>query len=412
MNWISDPNDLQIFIWIFGAAGGGKTAIAQTIAEIWAAAGGLGASFFFSRTVAGRKGFNQLVPTLAYQLALHNPEIREDISHAIEHDPAIFSRALATQMQVLIVQPLNAAAKDPFKEEAMEKRGNVVILDGFDECGDGRSQREVLEVLSAQFKLVEVPIVFLITSRPEQQIRVAFSNPELESQTLAIALDEHLNPDDDIQVFLEEKFRELKTNHPSGSYLPDQWPSEDDIRQIVRKSSGQFIYAATVMKFMDCHRHPPAKRLKIILGAAAPSNKDSPFAELDALYQQLFQALEDLEGAIDLLTLLVLQDRDSHYLTIDFAENLLGYDQGEVLAMLSDMHAFVHVPKPDDLYDAIRIHHATLPDFLFDRSRSGGFFIDSRNGHANITTHWIKFVQRPPLPDLGALHYYLFHSLN
>ena len=412
MDWISDSDNLELFIWIFGAAGGGKTAIAQTIAEIYAAFGSLAASFFFSRTTAGRKGFNQFVPTLAYQLALHIPEIHENISLAIERDPAVFSRSLATQMQVLIVQPLNAAANDPIKREIMEERGNVVVLDGLDECGDGRSQREVLEVLSAQVKLLEVPIIFLITSRPEQQIRVAFSKPELDSQTWAIALDEDLNPDDDIRVFLEDKFRELKKNHPSGSHLPDQWPSEDDIGQIVRKSSGQFIYAATVMKFMDCHRYPPVKRLKIILGAAAPSNKDSPFAELDALYQQLFEAIDDLEGAMDLLTLLVLQERDSYYLTVDFSENLLGYDQGEVLAMLSDMHAFVHVPKLDNPYDTIRIHHASLPDFLFDRSRSGRFFIDSRNGHANIATHWIKFVQRPPLPDVGALFYYLVRSLN
>lgn len=414
MKWISDPNNSEIFIWIFGAAGGGKTAIAQTIAERCAAAGYLAASFFFSRTVAGRMGFNQLVPTLAYQLALHIPEIRKDINHAIEHDPAIFSRALATQMQVLIIQPLNAAANDPLKREAMEKRRNVVILDGLDECGDGHSQCEVLEVLSAQFKSVKVPIIFLITSRPEQQIRLAFLKPELDSQTLPIALDEKLNPEDDIQVFLEEKFQELKKNHPSRSYLPDQWPSEDDIRQIVRKSSGQFIYAATVMKFMDFHRCRPEKRLKIILDAAAPSDKDSPYAELDALYRQLFQAINDRDrdDAMDLLTLLVLQDRDSHYLTVDFSENLLAYDQGEVLAILSDMHAFVHVPKPDDLYDAIRIHHASLPDFLFDRSRSGEFFIDPRNGHAKITTHWIKFVQRLPVPDPGALFYYLIRSLN
>ncbi|KIM36450.1 hypothetical protein M413DRAFT_78184 [Hebeloma cylindrosporum] len=409
MDWISDPDNVELFIWIFGPAGGGKTAIAQTIAELCAATGHLAASFFFSRTVAGMKDFNQFIPTLAYQLALHIPEIREDISLAIENDPAVFSRALATQMQVLILQPLNAAANDPSKKQTIEYRKRVIVLDGLDECGDGRSQREVLDVLSAQVRLMEVPIIFLITSRPEQQIRIAFSKPELDCQTLAIALDENLNPDDDIQVYLEDEFWEIKMHHPSGHKLPVRWPSEDDIRQIVRKSSGQFIYAATVMKFMDCHRQPLAKRLKIILGAAAPSNNDSPFAELDALYQQLFLAIDDLEGAMDLLTLLVLQERDSYYLTVDFSENLLAYDQGDVLAMLSDMHAFIHVPKPDDLYDAIRIHHASLPDFLFDRSRSGRFYIDSRTGHANITTHWIKFVQRPPLPDLGASFYRFVH---
>jgi hypothetical protein len=403
MNWISDPENLKLFIWIFGPAGGGKTAIAQTIAEMCATADSLTASFFFSRTIAGRKDFNQLIPTLAYQFAIYIPEMREYISLAVEHDPAVFSRALATQIQILILQPLNAAAKDPRKKETMEKRKNVVVLDGLDECGDERSQKEVLEVLLAHVKLLAVPVLFLITSRPEQQIRVAFSKSELEPQTLVITLDETLNPDHDIRVFLEAKFGELKMNHPSGAQLPDQWPGEDNIHHIVRKSSGQFIYAATVMKFMDSHRHPPIKRLNIILGAAAPSNNDSPFAELDALYQQLFSAIDDLEGAMDLLTLLVLQDCDNYYLTVRFSEDLLGYDNGDVLAMLSDMHAFIHVPNPDDPYDAIRIHHASLPDFLFDKSRSGRFFIDSRHGHANVTTHWINLVQRPPLPDFGAL---------
>ena len=201
---------------------------------------------------------------------------------------------------------------------------------------------------------------------------------------LAISLDETFNPDDGIWVFLHAKFGELKVNRPSGLRRPDKWPSEGDIQHIVRKSSGRFIYAATVMKFIDSHRHPPIKRLEIVLGTAASSNKDSPFAELDALYQQLFLAIDDLEAAMDLSTLLVLQDCDSYYLTIKFPEDFLTYDRGEVLAMLSDMHAFIHVPKPDDPSDSIRIHYASLPDLLFDQSRSGRFFIDSRNGHATL----------------------------
>jgi len=95
---------------------------------------------------------------------------------------------------------------------------------------------------------------------------------------------------------------------------------------------------------------------------------------LDALYHQLFLTIENLDGALDLLTLLVLQDRESYYLTVNFSEDLLGLDEGEVLTMLSDLHAFVHVPKPKDLDDAIHILHDSLPDFLFDRSRSGRFF--------------------------------------
>ena len=87
---------------------------------------------------------------------------------------------------------------------------------------------------------------------------------------------------------------------------------------------------------------------------------------------------------------------------MNFSEDLLGLDEGEVLMMLSDLHAFVHVPKPNDLDDAIHILHDSLPDFLFDKSRSGRFFIDPWNGHANVTAQWIKYVQRQSLQNHGA----------
>jgi hypothetical protein len=130
--------------------------------------------------------------------------------------------------------------------------------------------------------------------------------------------------------FLESKLAEIKENHPSGAQLPSDWPSDEDLRHIVRKSSGQFIYAATAVKFMESSRHSPVKRLKVLLGVSDPGN-DSPFTALDALYRQLFLTVENLDGALDLLTLLVLQDRDSLYLTVNFSEDLLGFDEGEVL---------------------------------------------------------------------------------
>ena len=126
-------------------------------------------------------------------------------------------------------------------------------------------------------------------------------------------------------MFLKSKFKE---NHPSGPQLSSQWASEEDLHHIVRKSSGQFIYAATAVKFVESSRHHPVKRLKVLLGASEPEN-DSPFTALDALYHQLFLTIENLDGALDLLTLLVFQNRESYYL--NFSEDLLGLDEGEVL---------------------------------------------------------------------------------
>ena len=112
--------------------------------------------------------------------------------------------------------------------------------------------------------------------------------------------------------------------------------------------------------------------------------------------------MENLDGALDLPTLLVLRDRESYYFTVNFSDDLLGLDEGEVLTMLSDLHAFVHVPKPKYLDEAIHILHDSLPDFLFDKSRYGRFFIDPQNGHANVTAQWIKYVQRQSRRNHGV----------
>jgi len=401
-DWILNPDANHPFLWSHGPAGGGKTAIAQTIAEMFASVGRLAASFFFSRIGVNRNDITRFIPTLAYQLALYHPEIHDDVGLAVERDPSIFSRTLMTQIQALVVKPFNAAAENPSKKTTMLERQNLVVLDGLDECGDARWQREVLEALAMSVKQLSIPLLFLITSRPEHQIRLAFSKGELESQTLVVPLDETFNPDDDIRIYLKSKFNEIKQIHPSGPQLPSDWPSDEDLRQIIRKSSGQFIYPATAIKFVESSRHHPVKRLKVLLGASEPGS-DSPFTALDALYHQLFLTIENLDGALDLLTLLVLQDKESYYLTVNFSEEFLDLDEGEVLTMLSDLHAFVHVPKPKDLDDPIHILHDSLPDFLFDKSRSGRFFIDPRNGHAKVTAHWIEYVQRQSQRDHGAL---------
>src|SRR5882762_9618975 len=54
MLWVNDPaNEFQI-MWMFGPAGAGKTAIAQSIADMYFQSGKLAASFFFSRNTSGR----------------------------------------------------------------------------------------------------------------------------------------------------------------------------------------------------------------------------------------------------------------------------------------------------------------------------------------------------------------------
>ena len=269
-------------MWIYGPAGSGKSAIAQTIAEICEREGMTIASFFFSRTAAERNNERSLISTLVYQIYLAIPESRESITAAVEHDPTIFSRSLDAQIRALMIEPLNCAPPRPAPK--------LIIIDGLDECADPKAQKYILQALGAAATQLNVSVRFLVASRPEQVIRTSFNASTLGCMTIGVPLDETYQPDADIKTFLNSRFSEIRRDHPSRAFLPKIWPPKGAVETLVTKSSGQFIYASTVMKFIESHHHWPNHRLNIILGVSKSGN-DAPFAELDAVYHHVLSKI-------------------------------------------------------------------------------------------------------------------------
>ena len=91
-DWVKDAHKVSLFLWLYGPAGTGKSAIAQTIAELLESLELLAAAFFFSRNAAGRNDKTSLIPTLVYQLIMSIPEIRPHVLEAVIGDLALFSR--------------------------------------------------------------------------------------------------------------------------------------------------------------------------------------------------------------------------------------------------------------------------------------------------------------------------------
>jgi hypothetical protein len=375
----------KLILWMYGPAGSGKTAIGQSIAEECKKRGLLAASFFFSRTAAGRNDMTRVVATIAYQISRFLPAIENHLFTSIEQDPTIFSRMLATQMQVLVIEPLNtvlAALAGPI----------FVILDGLDESGpNARSQADLLNAIGeAISELQHIPLIFLIASRSEYEIREAFAQPFLHSFMRPLELDNTYNPDADIKLYFNSTFRQIHDKHLRlGAHLPSSWPSESDVNRLVRKASGQFIFAATVLRFIDSIRHHPQERLDIILGLLAAGN-ERPFALLDILYHHILSSVADLSQVLEILTLLLLKAdvRNPPDLTVGLIGDLLGIN---VRRALVDMHALVFVPFADDA-GVVRIHHASLYDFLMDRSRSHEFYVGKTQGHITLSRRWLKAI--------------------
>ncbi|KAF8802055.1 hypothetical protein BYT27DRAFT_7113565 [Phlegmacium glaucopus] len=407
MTWINDLQKLFFFMWLYGPAGAGKSAIAQSIAELCHDANILAASFFFSRTAVGRNDESRLIPTLAYQLCLSIPAIRKYVEDAIERDPLVLSRSLEAQIRTLMADPLRRALLDKKDEMSPHSGPKVIIIDGLDECGTAKVQRYVLSALATAVQEIPIPISFLIVSRPEQVIRDAFNVEPLGPMTRQLALDDSYDPDEDIKLFFQLKFDEIKRNHPLRNLFPSGWPSDSEIIHLVQKSSGQFIYASTVMECLDSPHHRPTDGLDIIFGLSNPG-VDTPFAELDALYIYIFSQVKDINRALEILSLLLL-NRVGMPLTPQLLENIFFLRPGDVYIILSDLHSIMDMPVPatDMNSSQICLYHASLGDFLLDKSRSAGFYIDAGNAHANLTRYFLKHLSKT---DLSISEGYIFNK--
>ena len=385
--WVKErpENGVRLVLWMYGPAGAGKSAIAQSIAELCEAF--LGASFFFSRTAPGRSDSSRLVATIVWQLIKSIPEIREIVLSALEYDPTLLSQTPATQMKALIVDPMNQVPVDQLVE-----RSRLVIIDGLDECFPSESQDDILDILSTSLQDLKTPLYFLIASRPHTNIRYAFTSNAFHSIMHTLPLEHNDQSTEDIRRYLTSSFEKIRSKHV---YLPPSWPNANDIKVLVEKSSGQFIYAATVIRYIARGHHGHEKRLDIVLKLRSPGNSAAPFATLDALYLQIFLSVGDeIEKVMEILGALVFLKKNLKQL--EDLEEFFGCRPGELASIMGDMHALIHIP--DSRSENVKIYHASLPDFLLDPTRSQSFHLRAAAVYLNLAQHCINRIH-PNLAD-------------
>jgi hypothetical protein len=163
---------------------------------------------------------------------------------------------------------------------------------------------------------------------------------------------------------------------------------------LVWRASGQFIYAATVIKFVDSDTdfHTPEEKLNIILNPGPIQGL--VFSELDRLYTQILSQYPDSEvlvhtlGVIVLLEGLLPSDKDKVNSAATIAA-ITGFGEAlklhMVLRALQSVTEIQNDPVFDDADDnepngtnirRVKLSHRSFHDFLTDKARSGPYFID------------------------------------
>ncbi len=244
---------LQWILWLNGAAGAGKSAIGRSVVEICLEKDILIFWFFFFRTDPTRNTFKPVVATLAYQLIQSIPALSSIIMPKIQSNPLIFQESLETQFKVLIFEPLKQ-----FHKESPLQRPLVFLVDGVDECGGDNNQVNVIHTIARFVSEKSVPLIVIFASRTESQLRMAFDKPGVERILQRLPLDTDYRAADDIWLFLDDSFAEIKRTHPFRPSTKPEWPTPSLLQEIVNKSSNQFIYASVVIKFHILPTPPPS----------------------------------------------------------------------------------------------------------------------------------------------------------
>ena len=289
LDWIRSESSTSFFFWLYGPAGAGKTAILQAIAELLCSSlessQNYGASFFFSRGKAGRDQGHLLFSTITYQLALKVPGLRQHVNRIMELDPTLLTKSMDVQLRTLIVDAFQ-------KLSPLPQRPYLVIIDGLDECHDKLAQKSILRLLYETITVHKLPLRFLIGSRPESHIRSSFDQESLYTITHRVDLDETFNPGRDIRVLLQDGFANICADNSIPSHVKQPWPGERIIDLLVQRSLGQFIYAATVLKFVGADFCNPTEQLELVL-------KPDPtaFSGLDHLYTQILSISQQPENS-------------------------------------------------------------------------------------------------------------------
>ncbi|KAF5339201.1 hypothetical protein D9611_011245 [Ephemerocybe angulata] len=354
---VGPPSSAHIY-WLYGSAGSGKSAIAQSIAEKYGDR--LLGSFFFFRG-SRRDRFESFISALVVQMRHAFPSMPAELE-------LMQSASVKERLRRLVLEPFLEAIS-PCPEESTGQsihpsnapqlpeiwNPHLLVIDGLDECEDKEDVQAFIKCAIKFFdKHPTIPLRFLITSRIERHIL-----PYLEEHQTAIYPDnlDQASPAKDILLFLDDKFKKARS-HRVIRLHKKPWPTDEQRDCLVERIGGSFILAATVADFILRARNP-IKQLEVAL--------TMKFG-LDELYTEKLQESADVDHFNDIIFTLALLRQPPSLSDLATLLNLETYD---IVAALDDLRAIINVPGSDT--GLVTFYHTSFRDFLVDPDRAKGF---------------------------------------
>jgi hypothetical protein len=392
-----------------------------------------------------RRSLDRIVPTIAYQNSLSHPIIKKKVIEALNFDPTILSKSLETQFHSLLVGPFrryrlnraftrsflkvwaalsfaqvffevsitlifeiifppstdhreaicfifmvltaaSAVAALPTIQMAIQTHREaflypppmIVVIDAINEC-HGPLQM-FIKILADKYCESPPPIRFFVTSRPEEEVLGELKCYPKRVYSLNLT---DFPAHKDIKLFFEEELNILKTKHLiyHGSGKLEDWPSPQDFDLLVRKSEGLFVYASSLLNFVDDCNNWGDLQSRLRRALHQHDGLDNFFRQVlrdapefyNPEFRRLLGAMCFLYDELSLGSVVVL-------LRLHSAAN--------ARRLLRGCRSILQVPQTDQ--ENITFFHSSLRHFLTDRNRSHKFNFDRNNYWMDPTTQHLS----------------------
>ncbi|KAG5657303.1 hypothetical protein KAF25_005867 [Fusarium avenaceum] len=413
-SWAESPDSDPIF-WLVGKAGTGKSSIARTVAncldqrqQFYSRESQLddrtilGATFFMSQEDPSRNTVKLVFPTLARTLARNLPDLGEQISQNFYRDTTVGHKKLVEQMRRLISEPMAVVSKALMLSVRL-----IIIIDSLDECQDSSEAEELLRLLPILCKYHPLDVRILVISRPVRHISNILGDPNFGAKEHTLEKIPRHTDDaepDDITKFLKSELKDIIKSRDNER----GWVTDEDIRQLVDRADGLFIYAATTCRFLnaaDDDEDIQISRLKKLIEAKA--DKDSPEACLDDIYRKVLSfparnlSQEEKTTVYTkyrcILGLIALAFEPPLITTLEILTRKKGLGK-----TLVNFRSILEV-HTDDLIP-LTFYHLSFRDFLLDKERSGAdFTIDEAAVHRDLFLNCLSIMNNNLVEDICDL---------
>ncbi|KAF7369414.1 NACHT domain-containing protein [Mycena venus] len=283
----------------------------------------------------------------------------------------------------------------------------ILVLDGLDECEDIKVQQDILRLFIDAIHGSQLPVRILIASRPEPHIRRVIETNAMFDICRLVELSADNTAYEDIQKYLCDEFSKIRSEYcADGIDLRDMWPSLEVIKKLAQKSSGIFIYATTVIRFVGdpYSGSHPQERLDSVLGLDPEST-----APLDDLYTQILSVVKQNDQQLRILHV-IWKTKSLVWLRPDPEEIdiLLDLHRGTSRLALRCLHSLLEVPSVSTRFSfchQVGVLHASFMDYLGDPRRSKGWCVSPPWLHSDLLHCMIHLLSSPPSTHRVRLFY-------